>query len=130
MRKVKWLFFAYLALIALVLCGIGLSFVVLPQRDPDALFTTYASNLRSLDAGKISDVPAAQIGGYVYECLYNYDYYKRPYELVPELAESLPQISEDGKTFTIKLKKGIHFFDPAGGVKTWEEVLDPKGRLL
>jgi len=82
MRKVKWIFFAYMAIVALIVCGIALSFAVLPQRDPEALFSTYGSNIRSLDPGKISDVPSAQIGGYIFECLYNYDYYKRPYTLV------------------------------------------------
>jgi ABC-type transport system substrate-binding protein len=130
MRKVKWIFFAYMAIVALIVCGIGLSFAVLPERDPYTLFSTYGSNIRSLDPGKISDVPAAQIGGYIFECLYNYDYYKRPYTLVPELAEAMPEFSDGGKTVTIHVKPGIHYFDPAGGIPGWEEVKDAKGRVL
>jgi oligopeptide transport system substrate-binding protein len=130
MRKVKWIFFAYMALVALIIAGIGMSFVVLPDRDPYTLFSTYGSNIRSLDPAKISDVPASQIGGYVFECLYNYDYYKRPYTLVPELAEALPQITDDGKTFTIKIKRGIHYFDPSGGILTWEPVKDASGKMI
>ena len=49
--------------------------------------------------------------GVLYDTLYEYKYIKRPYELKPNLAESLPVISKDGLTYTIKLKKGIRFVD-------------------
>ena len=43
-----------------------------------------------------------------------YDYLARPAKLVPLTAESLPQITDNGKTYTIKVKKGIYFTpDPA-----------------
>src|SRR4029453_1437119 len=64
------------------------------------------------------------------ECLYNYDYYKRPYTLTPELAEGMPQISADGRMFTIKVKPGIHYFDPSGEIASGEVVKDAKGRVL
>jgi len=133
MRKVKWIFFGYMALVALILCGIGLSFAVLPPRDESTLFATYYSNIPSMDPPRISDVPGAEIGGYVFETLFNYDYYKRPHTLIPELAEALPEISPDGKTVTVRVKKGIHFFDPwagAGQIEKWEAVKDKDGKFL
>ncbi len=47
----------------------------------------------------------------VYETLLQYHHLKRPYELVPLLAESMPTISEDGLTYTFTLKKGVYFQD-------------------
>jgi ABC-type transport system substrate-binding protein len=50
----------------------------------------------------------------IFERLLTYDYLARPAKVVPMLAESLPEISADGRTYTFHLKKGIHFTpDPA-----------------
>jgi len=35
-----------------------------------------------------------------------------PTEMVPDLAEDLPQVSEDGKTVTVKIKKGVKYSPP------------------
>jgi ABC-type transport system substrate-binding protein len=130
MRKVKWLFFAYLAVVALVLIGIGVSFAVVPPRDPTTLYATYYSNIRALDPPRISDVPGSEVAGFAFETLYNYDYYKRPITLIPELAESMPETSEDGRTVTIKIKPDVHFFDPWGGIPSWEPVTDERGAVV
>jgi ABC-type transport system substrate-binding protein len=45
----------------------------------------------------------------VFESLFTYDYLARPAKLVPNTAESLPEISADGRTYTIRIKKGIYF---------------------
>lgn len=45
------------------------------------------------------------------ESLYQYHYLKRPFEIVPQLAESMPKISNDGKVYTIKIKKGVYYHD-------------------
>lgn len=46
-----------------------------------------------------------------YDTLYRYKYLARPYELAPNLAADLPEISEDGLTYTIRLKRGVEFID-------------------
>jgi len=45
----------------------------------------------------------------VFDTLYSYKYLKRPYEIKPNLATSLPEVSEDGLTYTIHIKKGVMF---------------------
>jgi hypothetical protein len=50
----------------------------------------------------------------IFETLLTYDYLARPAKLVPLTAEALPQITENGKVYTLKVRKGIHFSrDPA-----------------
>jgi oligopeptide transport system substrate-binding protein len=51
--------------------------------------------------------------GKVYEGLFEFHPLKRPYELMPNLAESLPTVSADGLTYTFKIRKGVLFHDSA-----------------
>ncbi len=51
------------------------------------------------------------IVGSIFDTLYSYKYLKLPYEIKPNLAESMPSMSQDGKTLTIKLKAGVFFAD-------------------
>jgi len=46
-----------------------------------------------------------------YDTLYRYKYLARPYELAPNLAAALPEVSDDGLTYTIRLKRGVQFID-------------------
>ncbi len=65
----------------------------------------------TLDPHLSSDVYSSQTEALFYETLYQYQYLKRPYELEPLLAETLPEISKDGKILRMKLKKGVRFQD-------------------
>ena len=49
----------------------------------------------------------------VFDPLYRYDYFARPVVLEPNTADGLPQISDDGRTYTIKVRRGIYFADDA-----------------
>jgi len=49
----------------------------------------------------------------IYEGLLQYHWLKMPYELVPNLAESMPEISKDGITYTFKIRPGVKFQDDA-----------------
>lgn len=62
------------------------------------------------------DLYSSQITRAILETLYTYDYLARPAKLVPQTAEALPLVSDHGKTWTIRIKKGIYFADdPAFG---------------
>jgi oligopeptide transport system substrate-binding protein len=50
----------------------------------------------------------------IFDPLLTYDYLARPAKLVPNTAESLPQVTDDGRVYTFKLRQGIYFAsDPA-----------------
>lgn len=66
------------------------------------------------DPAAAHDLYSATVEQMVFETLLTYDYLARPSKLVPLTAEALPQITDDGRTYTIKVKKGIFFTpDPA-----------------
>jgi ABC-type transport system substrate-binding protein len=57
----------------------------------------------------------------IFEPPYTYDYFARPAKLVPRTAAELPQISDGGRTYTVKIRPGIYFAaDPAFGGKRRE----------
>jgi ABC-type transport system substrate-binding protein len=66
------------------------------------------------DPAGVHDLYSGTLVQAIFETLYTYDYLARPSKLVPMTAEALPQITDNGKTYTIRIKKGIHFTpDPA-----------------
>lgn len=68
-------------------------------------------SLRSLDPVTSTSPYETEVQSQVYEGLYTYKYLKRPYELEPLLAKELPQVSEDGLTYTIDIREGVLFHD-------------------
>lgn len=73
---------------------------------------------RSLDPAQAANVYAKALVVNLYDTLYRYKYLARPYELAPNLAEGMPEISADGLIYTIRLRKDARFIDdpafPAG----------------
>jgi oligopeptide transport system substrate-binding protein len=80
--------------------------------DTDTTINSYLrETLKGLDPIHANDLYSGIAIGQIYESLFQYHYLKRPYVLIPALAESMPTTSADGLTHTIKLKKGVHFQD-------------------
>ena len=77
----------------------------------------------SLDPAQASNIYANFLAVNLYDTLYRYKYLARPYELEPNLAEGLPQVSADGLIYTIRIKPGVYFVDDAA-------FADGKGRAL
>jgi len=71
------------------------------------------------DPAAAHDLYSGTVEQAIFETLLTYDYLARPSKLVPLTAEALPQVTDNGQTYTIKIKKGIYFTpDPAfKGVK-------------
>ena len=62
---------------------------------------------------------------HIFETLYTFD---KSWNVTPLLAESLPEISADGKTYTIKLRTGIKFHDNSD--MTSEDVVASLNRWM
>lgn len=75
------------------------------------LITASTSYIKSLDPIHGVDDYSARELAKVYEGLLEYHYLKRPLELVPNLAESMPTVSDDQLVYTFKIKPGVLFHD-------------------
>ena len=71
------------------------------------------AKIQTLDPADIGDVISDAVAEEIFECLYQYHYLKRPYQLIPQLAEDMPQVSEDRLRYAIRIKKGVYFADDA-----------------
>ena len=90
--------------------------------DPDKVLRyVFVTQETGFDPAIASDLYSAHVTQSVFETLFTYDYLARPAKLVPLTAAEMPEVSADGKTWTIHLKKGILFQDdPAFGGKKRE----------
>ena len=92
------------------------------------------------DPQATSDLYSGHVQRGIFEPLLTYDYLARPYKLAPLTAAALPEITDGGKTWTIRIKPGIFFADdPAfkgrkreltaqDFVYAWKRLLDPRVR--
>lgn len=70
-----------------------------------------SDQVASLDPANAYDTISASVVHQIYEPLYEYHYLKRPYTLQPLLADSMPEVSEDGTVYTIKIKENVAYHD-------------------
>lgn len=90
------------------------------------------------DPPQLSDLYSRIITANIFDALYGYDYLSRPARIKPNLAQGMPAVSADFRTYTVTLRRGIHFADdPAFGgrkrevtaqdvVYTYKRIFDPK----
>ncbi len=63
------------------------------------------------DPQAINDNYSFMVCDSIFDALYTYDYFARPPRLIPNTAAELPEITDGGRTFTIKVRPGIFFAD-------------------
>jgi len=128
-----------------LLCASGLCLLV-------AAFTSVAADATKtlrvafviaetgFDPAAASDLYSHYVNREMFDPLYRYELLTRPYKVIPNTAAGMPEISSDGKTWTIRVKPGIYFADDPAfkGVKreltaadyvySWKRILDPRTR--
>ena len=78
------------------------------------LHITFQAAETGFDPVLTSDYYSGTVIESIFDPLLTYDYLARPAKLVPNTAESLPEVTDDGKLYTFKLRQGIYFAsDPA-----------------
>jgi len=92
------------------------------------------------DPQAAGDFYSQHVNRAIFDPLFRYDYLARPYRIVPNTAAALPEISADGRSWTIKVRPGIHFADDpafkgkrrelvaADYVYAIKRIIDPKTR--
>ncbi|TDJ08314.1 MAG: hypothetical protein E2O68_02130, partial [Deltaproteobacteria bacterium] len=77
------------------------------------------AEIKGMDPIYANDVYSSNEVARIYEGLLQYHYLKRPYTLIPNLADEMPTVSKDSLIYTFKIKKGVLFHDDAafpGGI--------------
>jgi ABC-type transport system substrate-binding protein len=91
--------------------------------DPNKILRLASFDIETFDPQQFTDNPSFQVFAAIFEGLYEYDYLASPPKLSPVTALGAPTITDDGKTWTIRLAPGIFFTDdPAFGGKPRELV--------
>ena len=99
------------ALVTLCLAGL-MAFASAPaSADLKVLRYAFRAAETGFDPSQLSDIYSRTVTAHIFEALYTYDHLARPARIVPLIADGLPEISADFKTFTVRLKRGIYFAD-------------------
>ncbi|MEJ6022169.1 ABC transporter substrate-binding protein [Ramlibacter sp. PS4R-6] len=132
MKAIHWVWAAVLAA--------GVSLPAAAQGPEKVLRYAFPIAETGFDPAQVHDLYSRVITANIFETLYDYDYLARPAKVKPVLAEALPQVSADFRTWTIRLKRGVYFADdPAFGGKkrevtaqdvvySFKRIYDPKTR--
>ena len=130
--------------VALVAFAFGAVLIPMPaaaQADPNkVLRVAFPIAETGFDPQVVNDIYSNHVARAIFDPPYTYDYLARPFKLIPNTAVALPEISADGRIWTLRIKPGIHFNDDpafkgkqreltaADYVYSWKRVLDPKVR--
>lgn len=95
-----------------MLLAVGLWKTKLPRKNgAKVLNVMIPCNVDTLDPAVSTSAYSVSMMHEVYDSLLEYHYLKRPFELVPNLVQDMPRLSEDGRVYTFVLKPGVFFHD-------------------
>jgi ABC-type transport system substrate-binding protein len=79
--------------------------------DPAKVLRIASPDITSLDPQQGTDLYSTRITSHIFEALYQFDYFATPAKVIPNAAEALPEVTDGGKTWTMRVQKGILFAD-------------------
>lgn len=99
------------ALLLFIVTGCGSDNLGASSADEEMVFHGQIYSIRGLDPAAVSDAVSILSIARINEGLLQYSYLERPYQVEPLLAQALPDVSEEGLTYTFKIREGIYFQD-------------------
>ena len=108
--------------------------------DPAKILHIASPDIDTLDPHQYGDAPSYQVLMAIFEPAFEWDYLASPPKLTPLTAAAPVEITDGGRTWTVRLKRGINFTpDPAfkgkpreltadDYVYSYKRWLDPNGR--
>src|SRR5260370_12736733 len=98
-------------LVAVVVMGLASSGPAAAADMTKTIRTAFIVAETGFDPQATSDLYSDSLQRAIFETLYGFDYLTRPYKRVPRTATAMPEITDGGRTWTIRIKPGIHFAD-------------------
>ena len=127
-------------LAAIVVSAVVLAGPVAAADMTKAIRTAFIVAETGFDPAASSDLYSDSIQRAIFDTLYGFDYLARPYKRVPRTAAAMPEITDGGRTWTMRVKPGIYFADDpafkgskreltaADYVYSWKRLIDPRVR--
>ncbi|MEX1099726.1 MAG: ABC transporter substrate-binding protein, partial [Bacteriovoracaceae bacterium] len=75
------------------------------------LYLSLLHPIKTFDPSQAFNDDSLTVLGQSLETLYQYHYLKRPYEVIPSLADGKPKISKEGTVYEIKIKQRVAYHD-------------------
>ncbi len=107
---------------------------------PKVLRYAFNAAETGFDPAKVTDLYSRIVNSHIFEAPYKYDYLARPFKIKPNTAAAMPEVSDDFRTWTIRIRPGIYFSDDpvfkgrkrelvaADYVYTWKRPYDPANK--
>jgi len=95
-------------LLLFALLGVGARDAV-AAADMGKVLRLSSSDITSLDPQQGTDLYSTRVTSAIFEALYQFEYLSTGSKVIPNTADAMPVIADGGKTWTVRMKKGILF---------------------
>ncbi|GGC60933.1 ABC transporter substrate-binding protein [Undibacterium terreum] len=119
------------ALLCLALSGLVVTQAALAagtDKESRTLHVMLTTQEAALDPAVASDLASLSINENIFDPMLRYDYLARPVKLMPNTLAAMPEISDSGKTYTMRIQPGS-FFTPDAAFKGKQRELTAQDYL-
>ncbi|MGI9014949.1 MAG: ABC transporter substrate-binding protein [Phycisphaerales bacterium] len=121
MRRAKFLLMAYLIAIGCIIFATIISLALSPPvaRDTKTFYEAYWNTVNTFDPVKAYDTVSNLMVDQSLEGLFEYDGDKWNFDIIPCLASELPEISNDGTVYIIRIRPNVRY-----STTWWDDASD------